>query len=180
MTGNPTARIIGVLRSMDGTGVVRIEDRYDTDPFDLWAALTEPARLARWYGEVSGDLTLGGAFRTYLAGPDLENIGQVDVCDAPRQLRVTLRETDESYARGEGPAPHVTSIEVTLTPAEDKTDLVIEVRGLPLKKIAAYGAGWQIHAENLAAHVTGQDRADTAARWGELQPSYNDLAADLS
>ena len=43
-------RILGSLRSADGTGVVRIEDRYDTDIDDLWSALTDPARLARWYG----------------------------------------------------------------------------------------------------------------------------------
>ena len=29
--------------------------------------LTDPARLARWYGEVEGDLRLGGEFRVYFA-----------------------------------------------------------------------------------------------------------------
>ena len=56
-------RILGSLRSADGKGIVRIEDRYDTDIDDLWSALTDPDRLARWYGEVEGDLRLGGEFR---------------------------------------------------------------------------------------------------------------------
>ena len=43
-------RILGSLRSADGVGIVRIEDRYDTEIDDLWAALTDPGRLARWYG----------------------------------------------------------------------------------------------------------------------------------
>jgi len=40
---------------------VRVEDRYDTDIDDLWSALTDPGRLVRWYGQVEGDLRLGGA-----------------------------------------------------------------------------------------------------------------------
>jgi uncharacterized protein YndB with AHSA1/START domain len=37
-------------------GVVRIEDRYATDINDLLSALTDPERLARWHGQVEGDL----------------------------------------------------------------------------------------------------------------------------
>ena len=61
MTGNARAgaRILGSLRSADGKGIVRIEDRFDTDIDDLWSALTDPGRLARWMGEVEGDLRLG-------------------------------------------------------------------------------------------------------------------------
>src|SRR5215471_8640291 len=65
MTDNvrPATRILGSLRSADGKGVVRIEDRYDTDIDDLWSALTDPGRLARWFGQVEGDLRPGGEFR---------------------------------------------------------------------------------------------------------------------
>ena len=107
MTNNarPGSRILGSLRSADGAGVVRIEDRYDTDIDDLWAALTDPARLARWYGEVEGDLRPGGQFRTYNAADDIESTGRVDACEPPRRLLVTSRETDESYrARARGAA----------------------------------------------------------------------------
>ncbi|MGH3288672.1 MAG: hypothetical protein ACRDPD_29000, partial [Streptosporangiaceae bacterium] len=58
MTGNarPGTRILGSLRSAGGTGVVRLEDRFDTGIDDLWSALTDPGRLARWHGQVEGDL----------------------------------------------------------------------------------------------------------------------------
>ena len=49
-----------------------------------------------------------------------------------------------------------------------------------MDKIAFYGAGWQIHAENLATHLAGRERGDTEARWEELVPSYQGLAAQLS
>ena len=49
MTNNARAgtRTLGSLRSADGKGVVRTEDRYDTDIDDLWSAVTDPRRLAR-------------------------------------------------------------------------------------------------------------------------------------
>src|SRR5262249_30416723 len=82
-------RILGSLRSEDGKGVVRMEDRYDTDIDDLWSALTDPGRLARWYGEVEGDLHLGGALSVRI--PDaLEATGRVDACEPPRRLLVTM------------------------------------------------------------------------------------------
>jgi uncharacterized protein YndB with AHSA1/START domain len=181
MTGDAPAgnRILGSLRSAHGMGVVRIEDRYDTEIDDLWSALTDPTRLARWYGQVEGDLRPGGQFRLYIAADDIECSGRVEACEPPRRLLVTTRETDESYQRGQGVPPFDEILEATLTADGDKTILVIEVRGMPPDKIAFYGAGWQIHAENLAAYLAGRDRGDTEARWAELVPPYQDLAANV-
>lgn len=176
----PGRRILGDLGSADGAGVVRIEDRYDTGIEDLWTALTDPARLARWYGRVEGDLRPGGQFRTYLEASDIESTGRVDACEPPRRLQLTTRETDESYQRGQGVPPYDAAIEVTLTAVGDQTDLTIQVRGMPLDRIAGYGAGWQIHAENLAAHLAGQEPSAAEARWGELIPPYQDMAARLT
>ena len=179
-SARPGTRILGCLRSADGKGIVRIEDRYDTDIDDLWSALTDPARLARWHGQVEGDLRPGGEFRLYLEADDLEATGRVEACEPPRRLLVTTRETDESYLRGKGVPPFDESLEATLTPDGDQTILVIEVKGMPLDKIAFYGAGWQIHAENLAAYLSGRERGDTEARWAGLVPRYQNLAANIA
>jgi len=45
--------------------------------------------------------------------------------------------------------------------------------------LAAYGAGIQVHIEDLAAHIAGRERCDADARWEELQPAYEALAAKL-
>src|SRR5260370_24179297 len=181
MTGNERGdgRILGSLRSADGKGVVRIEDRYDTDSDDLWSALTDPGRLARWYGEVEGDLRPGGELRLHLESDGWDGTGRVKVCEPPRRLLVITRETDESWRKGRGAQPFDEAIEATLTADGDQTILVIEVQGMPLDTIAAYGAGWQIHAENLAAYLAGRERANVETRWLELVPSYQDLAANL-
>jgi uncharacterized protein YndB with AHSA1/START domain len=181
MTGSARAgnRILGSLRSADGNGVVRIEDRYHTDIDDLWSALTDPGRLARWYGQVEGDLRPGGEFRLYLESDDWDGTGRVEACEPPRRLLVTTREADESWRKGRGAQPFDEAIEVTLTADGGQTILVIEVLGMPLDKIAFYGAGWQIHAENLAAYLAGRARGDIEARWNELVPPYQDLAANI-
>ena len=181
MTGNarPGTRILGSLRSADGNGVVRIEDRYDTDIDDLWSALTDPRRLARWYGQVEGDLRPGGEFRLHIESADIDSTGRVEACEPPRRLLVTTKETEESYLRGKGVPPYDEAIDATLTVDGGQTILVIEVRGMPLDKIAFYGAGWQIHAENLAAYLAGRERGDSEARWDELVPPYQDLAASI-
>ena len=181
MTSNahPGTRILGSLRSADGKGVVRIEDRYDTGIEDLWSALTDPRRLEGWHGQVEGDLRPGGQFRLYLESDDVESTGRVEACEPPRRLLVTTRETDESWRRGQGVPPFDTTIEATLTADAGQTILVIEAGGMPLDAIAFFGAGWQIHAENLAAYLAGRERGDTEARWDELVPPYQGVAADL-
>ncbi len=107
MTSNasPGTRILGSLRSADGAGVVRIEDRYDTDIDDLWSAITDPARLGRWHGQIEGDLRAGAEFRLYLEADDIDSTGRIDACEPPRRLVVTTRETDESYRKGQGVPP---------------------------------------------------------------------------
>jgi uncharacterized protein YndB with AHSA1/START domain len=170
MTSDPRSgtRILGSLRSADGKGVVRMEDRFETGIDDLWSALADAARLARWYGEVEGDLRPGGEFRARVHASGWDGTGRVDVCEPPRHLLVTVKENDE---------PEHQVIEATLTADGDQTILVLEQRGMPPEYLAGYGSGVQIHIEDLAAHVAGQERCDAGARFGELMPAYEELAA---
>src|SRR3954452_16687895 len=96
MTGNARAgtRVLGSLRAADGKGVVRIEDRYDTDIDDLWSALTAPRRLARCVAEVEGELRPGGEFRSRFTS-GWEGTGRVEAGEPPRRLLGLPREADE-------------------------------------------------------------------------------------
>jgi uncharacterized protein YndB with AHSA1/START domain len=172
MTSNARGsnRILGSLRSADGKGIVRMEDRYDTDIDDLWSALTDPGRLARWLGEVEGDLRLGGEFRARFFASGWEGTGRVDTCEPPRHLLVLTKDPD---------VPYELVIEATLTADGGQTILILEERGMPLDQLAAYGAGIQVHVEDLAAYIAGRERCDAGARWAELLPAYQDLAASV-
>jgi uncharacterized protein YndB with AHSA1/START domain len=162
-------RVLGTLRSVDGKGVVRMENRYDTDIDDLWAALTDPGRLDRWLGRIEGDLRLGGEFHRYFYASGAEGTGRIEVCEPPRRLRLTMAgEPDEQV------------IELTLSADGDQTILVVEESGMPLNLLAAYGAGIQVHVEDLSAHIAGRERCIADVRWTELQPAYEAAAANVS
>jgi len=165
-------RISGTLRSADGKGVVRIEGTLDAPIATAWAALTDPSRLVRWYGDIEGDLRLGGEYRAHLFSSGWEGTGRVEACEPPHRLQVRVKDPDE-------PDEHVS--EVSLTADGSQTTVVLEERGLPLELLSAYGAGIQIHVEDLADHLAGRERRDDAkARWDELHPTYQAMAADLS
>ena len=172
MTSNAGAgtRILGSLRSADGKGVVRMEDRFDTDIDDVWPALTDPRRLLRWLGEVEGDLRLGGEFRFRFFSSGSEGTGRVEACEPPRRLLLVIKGLDEPYEQ---------VIEVAVAAGGDQAILVLEERGIPLDLLAAYGAGIQVHVEDLAAHLAGRERCDAGARWNELHPAYQGLAANV-
>jgi uncharacterized protein YndB with AHSA1/START domain len=154
-------RLLGQLREEDGLGVVRVEDVYPTSVDDLWSAITDPDRLQRWIARVDGDLRLDGRFTaTFTSG--WEGSGIVEVCDAPRSLRVRMSQ----------PGADSTTMEAQLTAEGDATRLVIEERGLPLADYADHGAGWQAHVEDLRAHLDGDEPLDWLQRWRELSAAY--------
>jgi len=169
-------RTTGTMRRLDSTrGAVRVEDVYDTGLADLWQACTTPERLARWIAEVSGDLRVGGTvhavFTSTWTGP-----ARIEVCDAPHHLLLrTEPGTDDE-----------TEIEVWLTAEGSQTRLVVEERGLPVGQLHFYGAGWQVHLEDLgrslgsdgSAHADGWSAGRAASawqeRWTQLTPAYQD------
>lgn len=171
MTSIPKpARIVGSLRRLeDGKGAVRLEDLYDSDVDDLWSAVTDPRRLARWIADVTGDLRRGGRIHArFTSGWD--GPGRIEVCQAPHRLVVTM-------APG---TPEETVIEATLVAEKGKTRLVIEERGIPVDELVGHGAGWQAHVEDLTAHLEGRQASDWRARWTVLTPAYQDLAGGLA
>jgi uncharacterized protein YndB with AHSA1/START domain len=169
MTENSGGTIEGTLHSDDGEGVVRMKVRFATGVDDLWSALTTPQRLARWYGNIAGDLRVGGEFTAFVPSSGWDGRGRVEACDPRRHLRVTMWEEEGA----QGP------IEAELMADGDGAILLFEKRGIPADLAWAYGAGWQAHFEDLVAHLAGRDRTDLADGWNsrfdELEPSYREM-----
>ncbi len=161
--GGTTSRsgLLGEAREADGVSTVRVEDVYDTDLDDLWAAITDPDRLARWIATVDGDLRVGGVVAlAFTSG--WEGAARVDVCDAPHRLLLTT----EPDSADEG------QIEVVLAAEAHGTRLVVEDRGLPPGEGPDHGAGWQVHLEDLRAVLEGREPRPWRERWIELRPAY--------
>jgi uncharacterized protein YndB with AHSA1/START domain len=170
MTSNTTEdrRILGTLRVENGVGVVRIEDRLEAAVDEIWSALTDPARLAQWYGEVEGDLRLGGEFHARVFASGWEGTGRITECEPPRRFGTVSSEP------GRDESVHA----VTLTADGDETVIVYENLTVPPDFLWAYGIGEQIHVEDLSAHLAGRGRNDES-RWAELEPAYRELAAKV-
>lgn len=97
------ARAIGAvtraveLREHEGRAArVLIATRtYSTERADLWEAITNPARIPRWFSPVSGDLRLGGNYQ--LEG---NAGGDITACDPPTYLALDWEmHGDKSWVR---------------------------------------------------------------------------------
>jgi uncharacterized protein YndB with AHSA1/START domain len=64
--------------------VLTISQSYDTDPADLWDAVTSVERIPRWFLPISGDLKLGGTYQ--LEG---HAGGTILTCDPPKNFTAT-------------------------------------------------------------------------------------------
>ncbi|MEO8510036.1 MAG: SRPBCC family protein [Chloroflexota bacterium] len=101
---------------------VLLRREYNAEVDDVWHALTDPARVQRWFMPVSGDLREGGDFQ--LEG---NAGGKILRCDPPRLLRTTF-------------GGDTSLVELRLTPAGDgRTALELE-HNVPLV-FAGSGAG---------------------------------------
>lgn len=161
--------VTGSLHLHGGTGTVRQTARLAHDAATVWAALTDPAQLAAWLGEIGGRHAVGEELPAVFAATGWEGSLRVETC-VPR-AHLVLR------TRSEG-EPDCT-MDLTLTPEGDRTVLVLEDRGLPVAPLAAYGAGDQVLVEDLVAHLAGRGRCAARERWLALHPAYQELAAGL-
>jgi uncharacterized protein YndB with AHSA1/START domain len=158
-------RVTGTLRAIDDRrGAVHMEDVFDTNAADLWDALTDPRRLARWIAEVEGDLRVGGVVQARFTS-GWEGLGRIETCDPPHHLVATMSPG----------SPDETVVEATITPEGPASRLVLEERGIPLSELAGHGAGWHAHIEDLGSHLESNQSSQWATRWAELTPEYQDL-----
>lgn len=165
MPERPRTDVESTLHSADGKGVVRMKSTYPSGIDAVWSGITEPSRLAEWYGRVEGELRVGGEYTAFIPMSGWDGHGRIDACEPPRRLRVTTWEE-------EGKEQVVTA---ELVADGKNTEFAIEVRGTPLDLVWAYGIGWRLHAENLGTYLAGEECAHDDARWGELEPSYREL-----
>src|SRR5271155_4740835 len=92
MTDNSGAPIEGTLHSDGGEGVVRLRARYETDVEDLWSSITDPQRVARWYGTINGDFNVGGEFTAVVFASGWAGHGRIVECVPQQLLKVTMWE----------------------------------------------------------------------------------------
>ena len=122
---------------------------------DVWAAITESDRLARWIGTWSGDPVEGEVvFRMTYEGDD-DPPGErfvIEECEEPRRLAIT---TEASYDDRQ-----VTwHLELDLAEAEGVTTLTF-AQSVPDPAMAHdVGPGWDYYLDRMVAAEAGGDPA---------------------
>jgi uncharacterized protein YndB with AHSA1/START domain len=149
--------------SVDGSvAVVRFARWYAAPAAEVWSALTDPERMARWLGaEVSIEARAGGAVALRWAGGE-EMDGVITVLEPGRVLEYTWREGAQGVE---------SVVRFELRPEGPGTLLMLEHTGVRAEQAAGLGAGWHGHLDALAAALQGQ-AADPHARYRELAPEY--------
>lgn len=184
-------REIGDLpfQERDGRSVL-LRRSFDAPVMEVWAACTDPDRIARWLAPVTGDLHPGNR---YEAG-DLAS-GEVLRCESPNLVKVTWEYGPDSVTEIEvrlTDAPgRTTAFELEHTSAADTVDSLVREQG-PVGPVGV-GAGWDTALLALDHHLSGTPFDRTAwtgspesrayARlshraWGDAAGAYWDLDAD--
>jgi uncharacterized protein YndB with AHSA1/START domain len=146
----PHEQLRAVVRSLTSTQrdgqemrLLTAERRYPAGPDEVWDALTNPERIPRWFTPVTGDFRVGGHYQ-------LENQagGEVLRCTPPRELSLTWEFGGQ-----------VSWVDVTLTPVDDRTHLLLEHTAPVDPKMweefgpGAVGIGWEMALMGLHEHL---------------------------
>lgn len=158
-------RATGRRERRAGIDLLVLERTLPLPPAGLWAAVTEPARLARWIATWGGDPRSGRVQVRMLAeGDDVAAVEyEVRACDPPRRLAlryagdVGVWEIELTVAAADGGAADGSA---TLT----FTQVVHDPAALD-----SIGPGWDYYLDRLVAAETGGDPG--AVAWEDYHPA---------
>ena len=152
-----------VLRDEDG---MRLEFvRTYPDPVDeVWSALTDPARVARWFGTWTGDPATGTVQLTMTEeeGSTPQEVTILE-CHPPARLVVEVPSPDGTWR-----------LSVALQAQERGTTLVFTQRLAEPYDASSIGPGWHFYLDRLGAVVAGTAVPDS---WDDYFPSLQDAYA---
>lgn len=142
--GHPLGPLGAVVRE-DGAVLLRFERHHDASPAEVWSALTDPERTARWLGPWTGDSATGSVLlsMTDEEGAPAERV-RIDRCEPPTRLDVTVGTED-------GPWP----LTVLLTEEGGGTRLLFTHRLAEPYDASAVGPGWHYYLDRLDAVLAG-------------------------
>jgi uncharacterized protein YndB with AHSA1/START domain len=159
-----------LLLDDNGRPAVRFARPYAAAPARLWAALTEPGQLARWFEATGGDLRAGGTFAIRFPGdPPYEKTGRILRCARGRSFTITWIDPPHPEAR----------LCVELCQDGDNTTLALAHGPLPRELAADYGLGWHSYLDRLAAFLGGGAATDRGGQ-ARLLAHYAAQAAALA
>jgi len=149
-------------RRADGKLDIRFERTYPRPVGTVWAALTEPERLADWMGKSSVEPRVGGKFLT-IQDSAAPMTGEVRVWEPPKVLEFSWSNKDapDSVVRYE------------LTPdGKTGTRMVFTQKGVLPGRSALMMPGWQWLFDRLANVLEGKAGTLSGKNWSQWQQVY--------
>ena len=148
-----------VETSADGSAMISFERRLAHPPERVWSAITDPAQVIRWWGELSAELRPGGDFELRWLNEDEEARsvgwrGTLTEYDPPRVLETTGVWGHEDEVWGANNA----TLRFELNPDGDGTLLRFTntLEKLPDEFRTKTAAGWHWHLDTLADLLDGK------------------------
>jgi uncharacterized protein YndB with AHSA1/START domain len=139
----------GRIEQRDGQHVLVLTRELRAPIEDVWAAVTEPDRLARWIGSWEGDPTSGSVrFRMLFEGDHPGETMTIRVCQPPSRLHVTSEVGDQVWL-----------LDLDLTHVDGVTTLTLTQPGVTAEQASAVGPGWDYYLDRLVDAETGADPA---------------------
>ena len=158
---------LGDVRRMAGVTEVTISRHFDHKLSDVWAMLTESARLADWLAPGSIELRDGGAAKLDFAQSGYIIDSKVTALDAPFLIEYSWSspgQTDRPIRWELSPTRVGTNLKLVITlPAEDD--------------VARACAGWEAHLDMLAAALEGVPIKFPFERFKAARGAYGELLA---
>lgn len=149
----------------DGSYEVRFERALAQSIEKVWAALTDPAVLRTWIGEVTIEPKIGGAFILRFNGSSAVMTGEITQFEPPRVIEYTW--TEPHYA----PA----LVRWELAPDGAGTRLALTHTAPPeahRSDVIGYLGGWHDYLDNLPAVLDGRTPEPAESRWAKLDEGY--------
>ena len=151
----PTGRI----EERDGEHVLVQTREFRAPIEDVWAAVTEPERLARWIGTWTGDPTTGRVtFAMTFEGQEEGDAMVIRVCEPPHRLHVSTQVGDELWP-----------LELDLSHENGVTTLTFRQPGVTREQVGNVAPGWDYYLDRL---VDAESGADPSLRsWEDYLPT---------
>ncbi|MGZ8745164.1 MAG: SRPBCC family protein [Nocardioides sp.] len=152
----------------DGRAELRIEQTWETDAADLWDAVSNPERLARWFAPIIGAVTVGGEFGIHFDDGDVPDMTLLS-CDPGAFAFTWPTEAGSTEVR----------VEVLATGPTTST-LLLTHRLLPPASAPEYGAGWAAYVGQLRDHLDGRESGDWWSAFGASRDRLRERLAGLA
>ncbi|WAP52323.1 SRPBCC domain-containing protein [Arthrobacter sp. ATA002] len=166
-----TERSFGRRQIQAGHALMMMISRTIPHPItEVWAAITDPARLELYIGRPEGDLRLGGTYEL----PDGTR-GGILRCDPPRLLTLSVQR----------PGGHSAELEVHMTAEDFRTRIDLKYasvrKGFVLIDAVsgewAAGPGWEFFLDSLTDFLNGENPGEPAGLigWRSFEGEQLDL-----